>query len=79
MKPTSLHTIKISQETFFSSIMFKSVPDDRDQGGKYDFLFYTELHILVKTIELQNQSVFFYNKSLDAWMTMAGAILALVW
>ena len=34
------------------------------------FLFYTELHILVKTIDLQNQSVFFFlNIVLDAaWL-----------
>ena len=58
MKPTSVHIIKISQENIFSSNMFTSSPDDRDQGGKYDFLFYTELHILVQTIELQNHIFF---------------------
>ena len=79
MKPTSLHIIKISQETFFLATCSKVVLTIETKGENMIFLFYTELHILVKTIELQNQSFFFLNISLDAWMAMAGAVLALVW
>ena len=78
MKLTSWHIIKIGQETFFLAICSKVVLTIETKGENMIFLFYTELHILVKTIELQNLS-FFLNISLDAWMAMAGAVLALVW
>ena len=79
MKPTRLHIIKISKETFFlatCSKVFKSSPDDRDQGGKYDFLFYTEFSYFGEDNRTSKSKFFFYI-SLDACMAMAGA--ALVW
>ena len=80
MKQTSMHIIKISQETFFLATCLKVVLTIDTKGENMFFLFYTELHILVKTIELQIQSVFFFlNISLDAWMAMADVVLALVW
>ena len=71
MKLTSLHIIKISWEILFSTNLFRNSPDDRDQGENI-------IVLLVSFKEHQNQCIFFYIR-LDAWMAIAGAVLALVW
>ena len=59
--------------------MFKSSPDNIDQGGKYVFFVLYRVAYFGEDHRTSNSQCFFFSISFGAWMAMADAVLALVW